>query len=85
VGIIGTMAKGFRYLFSGRKPSVSVTYDQSGTESSEREYVEIDLTRARPGLNALKVTIHDLESGEAVTREVRFVYGEPQRGLGSRN
>jgi len=76
IGVFGAVAKGFRHLFSGRKPSVSISYEQDGTELDEREYVEIDLSRAKPGLNALTVMIHDLESGKKVVREVRFMFGD---------
>ena len=76
IGVFGAVASGFRTLFQSSKPQVSITYEQTGRELSEHEYVEIDLSKAKPGVNALEVTITDLVSGERVNREVRFRYGQ---------
>ena len=75
VGIVGMVASGFRSLLRSKKPQVSVTYEQIGSESSENEYVELDLSKTKPGINILEVKITDLVSGEAATREVGFHYG----------
>ena len=75
VGVFGAVSSGFRSLFRSKKPQVSVTYEQTGTSASEHEYVEIDLAKAKPGVNALEVTITDLVGGEKQTREIRFRYG----------
>ena len=76
IGVFGAVASGMRSLFKSRKPQVSVTYEQTGTSPSEHEYVEIDLSKAKRGVNALEVTILDLVSEESVEREVRFRYGQ---------
>jgi len=75
VGVFGAVATGFRSLFKSKKPQVSVTYEQVGRESFEHEYVEVDLRKAKPGINALEIVITDLISGEKVNREVSFRYG----------
>lgn len=69
------VASGFRSLLRSKKPQVSVTYEQVGLESGENEYVELDLSKTKPGINVLEVTITDLVSGETATREVGFHYG----------
>ena len=76
VGVFGAVATGLRSLLKSKKPQVSVTYEQTGTSAFEHEYVEIDLEKAKPGVNALEVTIADLVSGEKQTREIRFRYGK---------
>ncbi len=75
VGIVGMVASGFRSLLRSKKPQVSVTYEQIGSESSENEYIELDLSKTKPGINVLEVTVTDLVSGETATREVGFHYG----------
>ena len=37
--------------------------------------MEIDLSKAKPGINILEVEIKDLVTGESATREIRFQYG----------
>ncbi|MXZ08148.1 MAG: GWxTD domain-containing protein [Gemmatimonadetes bacterium] len=75
VGIAGAITTGLRSLFKRRKPQVSVTYEQIGTEQSEYEYVELDLRQAKAGVNVLEITVEDLVSGEVRVREVVFYYG----------
>ena len=75
VGVFGAVASGLRAIFNSSKPQVSITYEQTGREPSEHEYVEIDLSKAKPGVNALEITIVDLVTNTSVDREVRFRYG----------
>ena len=74
-GVLNAVARGVGFLFRNRKPQVSVTYEQTGREGSEREYFELVLSKAKPGINTLEVTIEDLVSGQTATREIRFRYG----------
>lgn len=76
IGVFGAVTSGFRNIIKRSKPQVSITYEQSGREQSEHEYVEIDLSKAKKGVNELEVTITDLVSGEQVNQEVRFRYGK---------
>ncbi|MCZ6635561.1 MAG: hypothetical protein O7G87_19340, partial [bacterium] len=76
VGVFGAVASGLRSLLKSSKPQVSITYEQLGREEFEKEYVEIDLSKAKPGVNALKIIITDLVNGKSVDQEVRFHYGE---------
>ena len=75
VGVKGIVAAGFRNLFKRRKPQVSVTYEQVGSQPTEREYIELDLSKAETGVNVLEVIITDLVTGNTETREVAFLYG----------
>ncbi len=76
VGVFGAVASGLRTIFKSSKAQVSVTNEQVGREVDQHEYVEIILSKAKPGVNALEVTITDLVSGKSVEREVRFRYGK---------
>jgi GWxTD domain-containing protein len=76
VGVFGAVASGLRTIFKSSKAQVSVTNEQVGREIDQKEYVEIILSKAKPGVNALEVSITDLVSGRTVEREVRFRYGE---------
>ncbi len=76
VGVFGAVATGLRSVFKSSKAQVSVTTEQVGREVDQHEYVEIVLSKAKPGVNALEVTITDLVTGKSVEREVRFRYGK---------
>jgi hypothetical protein len=76
IGVFGAVSSRLRSLFRSKKPQVSVTYEQAGTSASEHEYVEIDLAKAKPGVNVLEVAIEDLVGGEKQAREIRFRYGK---------
>lgn len=75
-GVLGSLATDLGKLFKHRKPQVSVSYEQVGGESTTHEYVELDLKKAKRGVNVLEVQITDLVSGETVVQEVSFQYGE---------
>ena len=75
VGLAGVITSGIRALLRQQKPQVSVTYEQVGTDEEEREYVELDLKKAKPGVNVVEITVQDKVSGEKATREVVFFYG----------
>ncbi|MCZ6633892.1 MAG: hypothetical protein O7G87_10835, partial [bacterium] len=75
VGLAGMISSGIRALLRQRKPQVSVTYDQVGSDEEEHEYVELDLKKAKPGVNVLEITIWDEVGGGEATREVVFFYG----------
>jgi hypothetical protein len=74
-GALQTVARGFRFLFKRRKPQVSVTHTQTGTEPTQQEYFELDLTKVKRGVNTLEVTITDEVSGQSATHEIRFRLG----------
>ena len=75
IGLAGVITSGIRALLRQRKPQISVTYEQVGTDEEEREYVELDLKKAKPGVNVVEITVQDKVSGEKATREVVFFYG----------
>ncbi len=75
VGVFGTVATGLRAIFRTSKPQVAITNELTGRDADEREYVEIVLNKAKPGVNALEVSVTDQVSGKSVEREVRFRYG----------
>lgn len=70
-GVVGAVTS----LFRRKKTRVSVTYKHAGTEATEQEYFEIDLGKAKPGVQVLEVTIKDRVSGDTETREIQFRYG----------
>ncbi len=70
-GVVGAVAS----LFKRRKTQISVSYEHAGTEITEQQYFEIDLDRARPGVQVLEVKIKDRVSGKSDTREIQFRYG----------
>ena len=76
VGVFGAVASGLRTIFKSSKAQVSITNEQVGRDVDQHEYVEIILSKAKPGVNALEVTITDLVTGKSVEREVRFRYGK---------
>lgn len=75
IGLAGVITSGIRTLLRQQKPQISVTYEQVGTDEAEREYVELDLKKAKPGVNVVEITVQDKVSGEKATREVVFFYG----------
>lgn len=76
VGVFGAVSSGFKALFRNRKPSFSIETEHTGSNTEvEAEYVEIDLDKAKPGVNALEIRITDLVTGEEASREVKFRYG----------
>jgi hypothetical protein len=75
VGLAGMISSGLRSLLRQKKPQVSVTYDQVDSDEEEHEYVELDLRKAKPGVNVLEITIQDDVVGTKATREVVFFYG----------
>ena len=76
IGVFGAVSSGFHKLFSSGKPQVSVTYDQEGMETTTREYFELDLTKAKPGVQVLGILVEDRVSGQSAKHEIRFRYGE---------
>ena len=75
MGIAGVISSGIRALLRKQKPQVSVRYEQVGTAETAREYVELDLKKAKPGVNIVEITVQDQVSATKATREVVFVYG----------
>jgi len=76
IGVFGAVSSGFKKLFRNRKPSFSIETEHTGSNTElEAEYVEIDLEKAKPGVNALEIKITDLVTGMEVSREVKFRYG----------
>lgn len=70
-GVVGAITS----LFKRRKTQVSVSYEHAGTATTEQQYFEIDLDKARPGVQVLEVKIKDRVSGKSDTREIQFRYG----------
>ncbi len=75
-GILGSVATGLSAFIKYRKPQVSVSYEQVGTDTRTREYVELDLQKVKRGVNVLEIQITDLVSGEQTSRAVSFQYGK---------
>ena len=71
-GIFSKIAR----TFVGKPPEVSVSQGQVGTEEAEYRYIELDLKGLPPGKSYLTVTVKDLNSGEAVAREMVFTMAE---------
>ena len=74
-GVASAISSGLRALLQRKRPEVSIAYDQVGSNPVEKEYVELNLQKAKPGVNILQVTITDEVSKQKDTREVMFVYG----------
>jgi len=68
----GNISRLFRWG-TGRREELAVTYEQQGALAQEEEYVELTLDEQVPGRYALKVSINDRNSGEAVEKDVAFV------------
>ena len=62
-----------------------MSYEQVGSDTSTHEYVELDLLKAKRGVNVLEVQITDLVSGESSKREVSFQYGRQSEEDGKEN
>lgn len=76
VGVMDVITAGIRAMLKSGRPQVSITYEQTGSTPDGREYFEIDLSKTKPGLKVLEVTVHDLVSGETASREIVFHYGK---------
>jgi hypothetical protein len=76
VGVFGAVSSGLKTLLKSRKPQFSVETEHTGNDPTETEYIEIDLEKAKPGVNALEVRIRDLVANTEVSREVKFRYGQ---------
>lgn len=74
VGLAGVISSSIRALLRQQKPQVSVSYEQVGRGEAAREYVEIDLKKAKPGVNILEITVQDKVGGGEATREVVFFF-----------
>ncbi len=75
VGLAGVISSGIRALLRQQKPQVSVSYEQVGADEATREYVELDLKKAKPGVNVVEITVQDEVGSGKATREVVFFYG----------
>lgn len=73
-GLAGTLTSSLRSLLKRGKPEVQVEFEQTGSESMRREYVELDLGRAKGGVNELEVTVTDLVSGAEASQESVLYY-----------
>lgn len=74
VGLAGMLTSGVRAIMRRGKPEVQVTFEQTGSESFSREYVELDLGNARSGINDLEVTVTDLVSATTASEETVFFF-----------
>ena len=54
------------------KKVVTISYEQKGQETSEYNYLEIDVTGSESGRYELEVTVTDLQSREKVSKETVF-------------
>ncbi|OGG46451.1 MAG: hypothetical protein A3F84_18285 [Candidatus Handelsmanbacteria bacterium RIFCSPLOWO2_12_FULL_64_10] len=71
----GILSKAFPG-FVGKRPEVAVSQTQAGTQEAEYRYIELDLQGLSPGKGALTVTVRDLNSGQAASRELAFTMAE---------
>jgi GWxTD domain-containing protein len=78
-GLAGTVSSGVRSLFNRKKIQVSVAYEQVGSDTTEGEYIELDLRKAKAGVNVLQVQVTDVETGQEASREVVFLYGNARK------
>ncbi len=76
IGFGEAAAARLRSLLRSGKPQVSIAYEQTGSETTVQEYVEIDLTKLKRGAKVFELKIKDLVTGKTATREIRFRYGE---------
>ncbi|OGG45970.1 MAG: hypothetical protein A3F84_01210 [Candidatus Handelsmanbacteria bacterium RIFCSPLOWO2_12_FULL_64_10] len=65
---------GIGKLFGSGGAQVSVSYDQAGAEPRSSGHFELNLKKARPGLNRLTVTVEDRASGQTASKDVLFRY-----------
>ncbi len=72
--LLSKTASTFQKLLGGRKPQVSVSYEQAGTEESDAGYFTLDLKQVKPGVNRLRVTVTDLVNQEKAEKEAAFRY-----------
>lgn len=65
---------GFGRLFriSEQGQEVVIAYEQTGEKQDEVAYVELDLTRTRPGGQKVQVAVIDLLANKKVSKEIRF-------------
>ena len=76
IGVFGAVSSSFKAIFRNRKPSFSIETEHTGSNTvMEAEYVEIDLEKARPGVNALEIRVTDQVTGQEVSSLVKFRYG----------
>jgi hypothetical protein len=57
--------------------AVSVRYEQTGTEETEYDYVELDIGEAPEGRHVVRMTVKDLNSGQEVSKEGLFLVKKP--------
>ena len=72
VGIITSLTR----WSEGKHEELSVTYEQHGTDAQEAEYVELKLENRPAGKYQLKVTVTDVNAGEAVEKDAGLVIAE---------
>jgi len=71
----GILAKAFPG-FTGKRPEVAVSQAGAGTQEAEYRYIELDLQGLSPGKGVLTITVRDLNSGQAASRELAFTMAE---------
>ncbi|MDE2999047.1 MAG: GWxTD domain-containing protein [Gemmatimonadota bacterium] len=59
--------------------SIEVRYEQSGTETSVSDFVELDLGQADPGRYSLHMTVKDLNADRNIKRDSIFRIASPPR------
>lgn len=74
--VFGALGEGFRRALTRGKPQVAVGYEREGQATWEPIYLELDTEQVKAGLNQLMVTVTDLVSGQAVTRQAIFQLSE---------
>lgn len=65
---------GIGKLFGGGGAQVSVSYDQGGMEPWSSGHFELNLKKAKPGLNRLTITVEDRTSGQIASKDILFRY-----------
>jgi hypothetical protein len=61
---------------TGKRSEVAVSQAQAGMQEAEYRYIELDLKGLSSGKGTLTVTVKDLNSGQAVQRELAFMMAE---------
>lgn len=75
-GLFGSLGAGFKKALTSGKPQVVVGYEREGSATWEPIYLELDTKQVKAGLNQIVVTVTDLVSGQAVSKQAVFQLSE---------
>lgn len=59
-------------IWERSEEAVSIRYEQTGTQTMESDYVELDMGQLAPGRYTVRMTVKDLNSGQVTVREGAF-------------